>query len=337
MDRRTSRCDIATTSARNVSGDKQLPFFTMTFSSPPFQRRLLVALFVFVFVEKCAGGSFIRPVATTRLPGYQGRAVSLLQSGGKDIENTPIDMEKLSAVDQEGPSRPGDQPTVVQHSFEKEVTRNDAMLAMGTSPRRIAISLLSAGGIALAGNLFGVTSLILQTMDENTVEATGLDTFYPRGDYKRVRTPDYTFVIPKDWVADTSLELAKSQRMAQPLDYAINKGRSGVLPDCGKSVCVCVGTELYCTMWLPARNNSICHADECLTFLSCSLWSTRAAGFTRGIKAYYECFRHPVESRAGLFTWRDDENAHRRCRISARECDWTTSRRPRNTLGRFRE
>jgi hypothetical protein len=240
------------------------PFFAMTVSLPSFQRGLLAALFVFVFVENCADGSFIRPVATTeRLPRYQDRAVNLLQSGKNDIEVTSSDIEKPSAVEQEGPPRPGDQPTVVQRSFQKQVTSNDIMLAMGTSPRRIAISLLSAGGIALAGNLFGVTSLLLQNIDENTVEATGLDTFYPRGDYKRVRTPDYTFVIPKEWVADTALELAKSQRTAQPLDYAINKGRNGVLPDCGKSVCV--GTELDCTEYdgCPRGTQySIYHAEE---------------------------------------------------------------------------
>jgi hypothetical protein len=62
-----------------------------------------------------------------------------------------------------------------------ELSANDLMLAMGTNPRRIAISFLSASGIALAGNFLGVTSKLLMAVNEDTVEATGLDTYFPRG------------------------------------------------------------------------------------------------------------------------------------------------------------
>jgi hypothetical protein len=55
------------------------------------------------------------------------------------------------------------------------------MRAMGTSPRRILLAGLSATTIALAGNLFGITSQLLTVFPEDTVEATGLDTYFPRG------------------------------------------------------------------------------------------------------------------------------------------------------------
>jgi hypothetical protein len=110
------------------------------------------------------------------------------------------------------------------------------MRALGTSPRRIFLSLLSGTGIALAGNLFGVTSQLLTNNDENVVESTGLDTLFPRGDFKRFRSPDYTFTIPAQWVADTAVELAKVQQMTRSLDYAIKKTAArSILPDAGNT------------------------------------------------------------------------------------------------------
>ena len=109
---------------------------------------------------------------------------------------------------------------------QRSPSAQDLMLAMGTNPRRIVLSLVSATGIALAGNLFGVTSRLLTTIPEEQVEATGLDTYFPRGDYKRCQTQDYTFVIPKEWVADTYVELAKAQRKVQPLDYSMQERKS---------------------------------------------------------------------------------------------------------------
>lgn len=55
------------------------------------------------------------------------------------------------------------------------------MRAMGTSPRRILLSGLSATTIALAGNLFGITSQLLTVIPEDAVEASGVDTYFPRG------------------------------------------------------------------------------------------------------------------------------------------------------------
>ncbi|KAL3939228.1 MAG: hypothetical protein SGBAC_006017 [Bacillariaceae sp.] len=95
---------------------------------------------------------------------------------------------------------------------------------MGTNPRRLLLGNLSAAGIALAGNFLGVTSKLLTAVPEEVVEKSYLDTYYPRGDFKRCRSKGYTFVIPKEWVADTFVELAKAQRRIQPLDYAMSAG-----------------------------------------------------------------------------------------------------------------
>lgn len=64
------------------------------------------------------------------------------------------------------------------------VDAGGVMRALGTSPRRIFLSLSSAATIALAGNLFGVTSKLLEAVPEATVEASGLDTYFPRGKHK---------------------------------------------------------------------------------------------------------------------------------------------------------
>jgi hypothetical protein len=73
-------------------------------------------------------------------------------------------------------------PSVVIENLPSTTTANDDyMLAMGISPRRIFLSGLSAMAIALAGNLFGVTSQLLTVFPEDAVEASGLDTYFPRG------------------------------------------------------------------------------------------------------------------------------------------------------------
>ena len=118
-------------------------------------------------------------------------------------------------------------------------TATDWMRLLGTSPRRIALSTLSATGIALAGNLFGVTSTVLSLVPEESVRATGLDTYYPRGDFKRYSSSLYTFVFPKEWIGDTALELQKVQRRTRPLDYSMGSAaaaarrETSVLPDVG--------------------------------------------------------------------------------------------------------
>lgn len=151
-------------------------------------------------------------------------------SGEKDTESTELrrnDNKNQETTTMQSQSQSSQQGPSVQ----------DLMLAMGTNPRRIVLSLVSATGIALVGNLFGVTSRLLTAIPEEQVEATGLDTYFPRGDFKRCQTQEYTYVVPKEWLADTFLELAKAQRKVQPLDYSMqerrinNSGRISTLPD----------------------------------------------------------------------------------------------------------
>lgn len=123
------------------------------------------------------------------------------------------------------------------------------MAVMGTSPRRIFLSLASSTTIALAANFCGITSNLLSALPEEVVEKSGLDSFYPRGDYKRVtvrgsatinnvgiatnngNSGKCSFLIPKEWVADTGLALAQAQRQARVLDYSQTKSSTNVLPD----------------------------------------------------------------------------------------------------------
>ena len=130
------------------------------------------------------------------------------------------------------------------------------MAMMGTSPRRVFTSAVASTGIALSANLFGVTSTLLTALPEEVVEPTGLDTYFPRDGYKRVVArgsppppslganalpspaaaggvgSKCSFLVPADWVADTSLALAQAQRRARALDYSMKQASpSGVLPD----------------------------------------------------------------------------------------------------------
>lgn len=42
-------------------------------------------------------------------------------------------------------------------------------------------------------------------------------------------------MIPKEWVADTAVELAKAQRRAGTLDYRMSRGgEGGTVPDAGE-------------------------------------------------------------------------------------------------------
>ncbi|GKY91526.1 hypothetical protein MPSEU_000126100 [Mayamaea pseudoterrestris] len=118
----------------------------------------------------------------------------------------------------------------------RELTPNEMMKALNTSPRRILLSGLASTTIALSANFLGVTSKILEAFPESAVEASGLEALYPRGNYKRFRGQGYTFLFPKEWVADSALELAKATRRTASLDYQMNKRRSSdaannVVPD----------------------------------------------------------------------------------------------------------
>ena len=144
---------------------------------------------------------------------------------------------EISLQDRSEASRPQLQSEKsARFETSKTPSTQDLMRAIGTSPRRIFVSVTSATAIALGANFFGITSKVLDAIPESVVETSGLDTYYPRGNFKRVKSGQngYTFVIPKGWVADTALELAKAQRMAGNLDYSMRRmNGNGVLPDTG--------------------------------------------------------------------------------------------------------
>ena len=166
-------------------------------------------------------------------------------------EDDELQITDIISRDDDSESSSSSTNTIKRQQQQKPstYTTTQVMSLMGTSPRRIFLSLATSTTIALAGNLFGVTSNVLQSLPEATVEKIGLDTYYPVGDYKRVvvrgsnsmatNIPGSTnsgkcsFLIPKDWVADTSLALAQAQRQAKMLDYTMNNNSpsNNVLPD----------------------------------------------------------------------------------------------------------
>ena len=144
-------------------------------------------------------------------------------------DTTPLDtgMENNDLISQDSPPR-----KVISPGISKP-TPELMMKAMNTSPRRIFLSTLASSAIAITSNFCGVTSNILANLPEDTVEKTGLDTFYPRGEMKRFKSGEYqyTFIIPKEWVQDTAVELAKIQSRAARLDYSMKKNANAPIPD----------------------------------------------------------------------------------------------------------
>lgn len=160
--------------------------------------------------------------------------IDMNDSDGSSLNNVNVG----TAIPQSAITSPNTLPT----NSNRPLPFPDAMRLMGTSPRRIFLSMSSSTAIALAANLFDITSNILSALPEEFSESTGLDTFYPRGEFKRVivrssssfasSAGKCSFLIPKDWVADTSLALAQAQRQAKSLDMSMGSGRGGgFLPD----------------------------------------------------------------------------------------------------------
>lgn len=149
--------------------------------------------------------------------------------------------QKATRADSSTPESPPPAPVPVptttstaksaRTSTENKMTTQQLMAGIGTSPRRIFVSLASSTAIALGANFLGITSKLLEAVPEATVEASGLDIFFPVGDYKRCRGKGYTFSYPTEWVADTTVELAKAQRQAGALDYSSKSKSNSMLPD----------------------------------------------------------------------------------------------------------
>ena len=164
---------------------------------------------------------------------------TIILFGSNDIEE--IKSEKNSNVSLPDKELNNDERIISQENFATvkdppkvaQPTPALFMKALNTSPRRIFLSTLASTAIALISNFCGVTSNILSIVPENLVEKIGLDVFYPRGDMKRFKSGEYqyTFVVPKEWVQDTAVELAKIQTRAARLDYSMKKNANGSIPD----------------------------------------------------------------------------------------------------------
>lgn len=100
----------------------------------------------------------------------QSSTFRLLSSENNVDESEPVAVDEKSVVEQQQSNQAPPEPSPDQ-----------IMAAMGTSPRRILLSVASASGIALAANFLGITSRLLESVPESAVEASGLDTYYPRG------------------------------------------------------------------------------------------------------------------------------------------------------------
>jgi hypothetical protein len=166
-------------------------------------------------------------------------------SGGNDKGEATMQQQSSSTltdkdtrVESNTPGSPESLPVVpvpttgtTKRISNDSMTTKQLMDSIGTSPRRIFVSLASSTAIALGANFLGVTSKLLEAVPEATVEASGLDIFFPVGDYKRCRGKGYTFSYPVEWVADTTVELAKATRQAGSLDFDKSSKSNSMLPD----------------------------------------------------------------------------------------------------------
>lgn len=128
----------------------------------------------------CLGGlnspaHALLPSIMTRAPRTPYHASSTTVMRVQSPENNQVDPEEPAQVEKS--VEENDTPVMTR----REPSPQEYMAAMNTSPRRILLSFASASGIALAANFLGVTSKLLETVPESTVEATGLDTYFPRG------------------------------------------------------------------------------------------------------------------------------------------------------------
>ena len=254
-----------------------------------------------------------------------GKSLLILNSDSDDSVGSGVTSSPPTSDDDDKQDTPAVIDVGVRDVDPSTMTTEQLMAAIGTSPRRIFLSLSSAAGIALAGNLFGVTSKLLEVVPEPAVEASGLDTYFPRGkafvgrptvercsnyvvgrfclvaiflgDFKRVKGRGYTFLIPKEWVADTFVELAKAQQRTRSLDYQMTRPpRNSMLPDSGRYSSLNSLIDCHVLIW------------------SKSLWSPWSPQRTwRFETRRYECFGLGDIGYEGFFSSRNPWLTHKRC------------------------
>lgn len=157
---------------------------SMSFLPRKHQYGFLLTLAVAV-ISQCPGDAFLVPTRTTLQPHLSPLRVALRSSDDRtESEGAPVEVvaDLPGAEESTGESAPPSSLPRQQFRQQQEPPRaKDLMMAMGTTPRRLFLGAASATGIALAGNFLGVTSRLLTLFPEESVEATGLDTYFPRG------------------------------------------------------------------------------------------------------------------------------------------------------------
>ena len=145
----------------------------------PSSRRttLLVSLSFFLCFTKCY------PTEALLLPAALSNSLRRSLSCHVKSPDNKVDDDLSTGI----PEQQADEEeevvtkTIPPVARERDPSPGQVMAAIGTSPRRILLSFASATGIALAANFLGVTSHLLEVVPETAVEATGLDTYFPRG------------------------------------------------------------------------------------------------------------------------------------------------------------
>ena len=121
-------------------------------------------------------------------------------------------LEKKEAVAEAEPEK----VDAMTYVFGKPGELQGDMARMGTSPRRLALFGLLGLFIALAGDLFRLTSTLLRIAPAGVQDAARrarLDTYYPIGDFKRYIDDEYRFEVryPEMWLADQAIYVSRMQ------------------------------------------------------------------------------------------------------------------------------
>ena len=133
--------------------------------------------------------------------------------GTARADEAPPDAEAADA-----PAEPPAEEKVdaMTYVFGKPGELQGDMARMGTSPRRLALFGLLGLFIALAGDLFRLTSTLLRIAPGGVQDAARrarLDTYYPIGDFKRYIDDEYGFEVryPEMWLADQAIYVSRMQ------------------------------------------------------------------------------------------------------------------------------
>ena len=124
--------------------------------------------------------------------------------------------DAAEAAEPETPAPPPAKVDPLTYVFGAPGELKGDMARMGTSPRRVLLVSLGVLAIALAADLFRITSTILRIAPSNMQEAARrarLDTYYPIGDFKRYIDDEYRFEVryPERWLGDQAIYVSRMQ------------------------------------------------------------------------------------------------------------------------------